>query len=903
MISQHYREQRIALQPATAANNSISPEFLEALPFEIREELLRQEQGEDSSPERGSAEDRMSSQLLANLDMQLRQQLFPENNGSFLPPIFDASSFRRRLQNAGSARIIPSTAVGEKETKKSNALRLEPIQLLEKQALMNLVRLIFVPDCTTNTSLHRILINLSQNNKSRNDIAILLLSILAEGSVDLASVDRNFSQMTIKSGKVKSIGPISPKIAKNASNTDIPVNLGFVETVPNLVAQRSLEALSQLVSFNPLFIDYLLSENDQLSCIKMAKTPSKKPKGKEKEKNAFICEYPVIILLRLLERPYFLENSSLLEQLMTLLSNVFKLFARNKVVKAEKEEESSSKPVSATSESSIQIPSGELPSSSAVVESKVKKLHAPKYPALPVHNLKALVYVLCDGVCSSKTFQSTLSVIQNVSRVKEFKDLIAIELSLSSQKLGELVESELKELEFAMKNTGKGGDVDPKILSIFSSASSQQAKLLRILKAVDFVFLKFQSTSTPPETTPTKENSEVKRSEAALIYDQLKFSSMWTQLGEILQMINDKNDMMHIATVLLPLIESFMVVSKPYVVRKQQRAAASYKSFLSVGRQNSSSDINNYDIFVHFTDQHRKILNTMVRNNPSLMGGSFSLLVDNPKILEFDNKKTYFTQQIHKKTSNNSYGSVQVNVRRKYVFEDSYHQLQGRSGEEIKYSKLNVRFYEEEGVDAGGVTREWYTVLARQMFNPDYALFKPSAADKVTYQPNRSSGINPDHLSYFKFVGRIIGKAIYDGRLMDCYFTRSFYKLMLGIEVDYKDMEAIDPSYHKSLEWILNNEITDILDLNFILEVDEFGRQRTVELIQNGKNTPVTDENKHEYVQLIVQQRLVVAIKDQIDAFLTGFHEIIPKDLIKIFNEQELELLISGLPDIDIDDW
>jgi E3 ubiquitin-protein ligase HUWE1 len=378
---------------------------------------------------------------------------------------------------------------------------------------------------------------------------------------------------------------------------------------------------------------------------------------------------------------------------------------------------------------------------------------------------------------------------------------------------------------------------------------------------------------------------------------------MWTQLGEILQTIKDRNDFMHIATVLLPLIESFMVVSKPYVVRKKQTIAFSHKSLLSMSRQNSTMELGSYDLFVHFTDQHRKILNTMVRNNPSLMGGSFSLLVDNPKILEFDNKKTYFTQQLHKKANTDSHRSIQVNVRRQYVFEDSYHQLQGRSGDEIKNSKLNVRFYEEEGVDAGGVTREWYTVLARQMFNPDYALFKPSAADKVTYQPNRSSGINPDHLSYFKFVGRIIGKAIYDGRLLDCYFTRSFYKLMLGIDVDYKDIEPIDPSYHKSLEWILNNEINDVLDLNFVLEVDEFGRQRTVELIPNGKNTPVTDENKHEYVHLIAQQRLVVAIKDQINAFLTGFQEIIPKDLIKIFNEQELELLISGLPDIDIDDW
>jgi E3 ubiquitin-protein ligase HUWE1 len=152
-------------------------------------------------------------------------------------------------------------------------------------------------------------------------------------------------------------------------------------------------------------------------------------------------------------------------------------------------------------------------------------------------------------------------------------------------------------------------------------------------------------------------------------------------------------------------------------------------------------------------------------------------------------------------------------------------------------------------------------------------------------------------------VGRIIGKAIFDGRLLDAYFTRSFYKCMLGIPVDWRDMEAVDPEFHKSLEWILNNDITDVLDLTFSCEIDEFGNKKIIDLKEHGQSIPVTEENKQEYVKLIVEQKLTVAIKQQIDAFMGGFLDIIPRDLIKIFNEQELELLISGLPDIDIDDW
>ncbi|KAJ1407596.1 hypothetical protein B484DRAFT_337177 [Ochromonadaceae sp. CCMP2298] len=84
-------------------------------------------------------------------------------------------------------------------------------------------------------------------------------------------------------------------------------------------------------------------------------------------------------------------------------------------------------------------------------------------------------------------------------------------------------------------------------------------------------------------------------------------------------------------------------------------------------------------------------------------------------------------------------------------------------------------------MDAGGLTREWYSVLAREIFNPNYALFTSPAS--VTFQPNPQSFVNPDHLSYFKFVGRVIGKAICDGQLLDAHFTRSFYKHMLGLPV------------------------------------------------------------------------------------------------------------------------
>ena len=324
---------------------------------------------------------------------------------------------------------------------------------------------------------------------------------------------------------------------------------------------------------------------------------------------------------------------------------------------------------------------------------------------------------------------------------------------------------------------------------------------------------------SPKHATPVEVQGSSEVDKIHGIYESFRFTPLWKKLSECLTVVESKANVEHIATILLPLIETLMVVCKNVGVKTgpTQGVPGSPRSPLP-----SEQSVD--DLFVSFTDDHRKILNLMVRNNPSLMSGSFSLLVHNPRVLEFDNKRNYFNQQLHRRPHNREhYGTLQLNVRRQRVFEDSFQYLQRKSGEQIKYGKLSVRFYDEEGVDAGGVTREWFQILARQMFDPNYALFQPCAADKLTYQPNRASWVNPEHLSFFKFVGRVIGKAIYDGRLLDAYFARSFYKQILAKAVDYRDVEAVDPEYYNSLCWILEND-PSLLELTFSIEADEVSR-------------------------------------------------------------------------------
>lgn len=120
------------------------------------------------------------------------------------------------------------------------------------------------------------------------------------------------------------------------------------------------------------------------------------------------------------------------------------------------------------------------------------------------------------------------------------------------------------------------------------------------------------------------------------------------------------------------------------------------------------------------------------------------------------------------------------------------------------------------------------------------------------------------------------------------------YKHILGRPVDYRDMESIDPEYYNSLVWMLENDITDVLDQTFAIEADYFGEMQIIDLIEDGRNIPVTQENKVEFVKLVTEYKLTKSISPQIDAFLKGFYEIVPKELIQLFSDSELELLISG---------
>ncbi|KZV69516.1 hypothetical protein PENSPDRAFT_753267 [Peniophora sp. CONT] len=930
VVNQHIRDQRAA-RVERPADSQISAEFLDALPPEIRAEIIQQERIEQARRQPPAATggnagpaEMDPATFMASLDPALRQEVLMEQDDGFIQSlpahmIAEAGGYREhREQHPFPVPHFAPARPASTPTQRKPAGSRDAIQLLDKSGIAVLIRLLFFPQLLKKSMLFKVLVNLCENGKTRTELFNILLNILQDGATDLAAIDRSFAQMTVRPPKTPAQ---TPKAAgKQRSNTDyfssLPVSQLPSEVLPDLIAQRCLEALSYIVSANERSSLFFLTEHELP--VGLRRGVSKKGKGKEKATAQ--TQYPVVLLLNLLDRQSLLKTPSILESLVSLLDNI------TRPLKSLKDPKSADKP-----EAALASTSSAPPAESATTEAPAADADAPESapapeaseaapaetqpaaailpakdepktveekillanpPQIPHAVLRLIVNILTVGECGAKPFHHSLSLIQHLSYIPDAREVVAQELRVKAQELGQSLQRDLDDLAKAL------GSVDADVMassvaSKFSSPSSDQAKLLRVLKTIDYMY-------SPKHTTTAEAQANTDVDKIQGIYESFRFTPLWKKLGDCLSVIEERPEMEHIATVLLPLIEALMVVCK-YVGSTSSATNAAARAVRSPSLPPISHE-SMEELFVSFTDAHRKVLNAMVRNNPSLMSGSFSLLVHNPRVLDFDNKRNYFSQQLHRRPSREHFGTLQLNVRRQRVFEDSFQYLQRKNGDQIKYGKLSVRFYDEEGVDAGGVTREWFQILARQMFDPNNALFEPCAADRLTYQPNKASWVNPEHLSFFKFVGRVIGKAIYDGRLLDAYFARSLYRQILQKPVDYRDVEWIDPDYYKSLCWILENDPTP-LDMNFSVEGDEFGVMKIVNLKPDGDKIPVTLENRREFVQLSAQYRLYESIKDQLEALLGGFYEIIPKDLVTIFNEQELELLISGTPDVDVDEW
>ena len=272
-----------------------------------------------------------------------------------------------------------------------------------------------------------------------------------------------------------------------------------------------------------------------------------------------------------------------------------------------------------------------------------------------------------------------------------------------------------------------------------------------------------------------------------------------------------------------------------------------------------------------------------------------------------------------------------IKVRRDHLLLDSLQSVIQMTSDDM--TKLwRIQFIGEEGIDAGGLKREWFQLVSEELFDLNSGLWTTCGENQMNLQIHPASGmdmttfisliliisymlssrsihvvtkdlLNEDHLLYFHFLGRLLGKALYDGELVKGHMVQTFYKHLLGWPVSFSDLEHLDPVYYKSIKALMEMDDVEHACLDFTVAEDIMGTHKTVELIPNGESVDVTNENIVRYLEAVLEYRLVGRVINQLRAMLLGFMDVIPPSLLTIFDYQELELLLCGLPHIDLEDW
>ena len=251
-------------------------------------------------------------------------------------------------------------------------------------------------------------------------------------------------------------------------------------------------------------------------------------------------------------------------------------------------------------------------------------------------------------------------------------------------------------------------------------------------------------------------------------------------------------------------------------------------------------------------------------------------------------------------------GCIRISVDREHILTQSKQQFMSLKLDEL-HRFMRIQFQGEQGIDAGGLEREWFASVTRELLDSKHGLFTNSAGDSGdggSYHINPLSGkFTQNHLEYFHFSGRLFAKAIMQHHSIPATLSLPLRKQLLYLPITFSDLEFVDVELYRNLQWMRENSNVECLSLDFTVTYTDRDQTIHEELKPDGANIMVTDENKSEYLLLRLRHRMLESIKPQLQSFLTGFYEVLPADLMSVFDYQELELLMCGIPEIDMEDW
>ena len=285
------------------------------------------------------------------------------------------------------------------------------------------------------------------------------------------------------------------------------------------------------------------------------------------------------------------------------------------------------------------------------------------------------------------------------------------------------------------------------------------------------------------------------------------------------------------------------------------------------------------------------------------------LLAGAPCLVPFEVRVHKFMDVRRRERQSGSVGYCTIRVRRGHLLEDGMNELSSRLTEMlggiIRVQFINAQGLEEAGVDGGGLFKDFLNDLISESFNPKFGLFIETP--ERTLYPNPASAIHagPRHLEYFYFLGAILGKACYDGILLDVPLAGFFLASLKGRHIEFNDLTTLDPELYRNLV-SLKRYPGDVSDLClYFTAIDRSGaEEREIQLIPRGDTVAVTNSNVPRYLHCMSIYLLRAQMYRQVSSMRAGFEIMMRKRWLNMFTPAELRLLISGnrAGSMDVDD-
>ncbi|XP_077206908.1 putative E3 ubiquitin-protein ligase HERC4 isoform X2 [Paroedura picta] len=236
-------------------------------------------------------------------------------------------------------------------------------------------------------------------------------------------------------------------------------------------------------------------------------------------------------------------------------------------------------------------------------------------------------------------------------------------------------------------------------------------------------------------------------------------------------------------------------------------------------------------------------------------------------------------------------------VRRENIVGDAMEVL--RKTKNIDYKKpLKVIFVGEEAVDAGGVRKEFFLLIMRELLDPKYGMFRYYEESRLIWFSDKTF----EDSDLFHLIGVVCGLAIYNFTIVDLHFPLALYKKLLNKKPTLDDLKELMPDVGRSLQQLLDypeDDIEDTFCLNFTITVENFGATEVKELIPNGADTPVVKQNRQEFVDAYVDYIFNKSVASLYDAFHAGFHKVCGGKVLQLFQPNELQAMVIGNTNYD----